>query len=103
MQTTIQTKEVVQEATTKKKPLWRTQVGAFSVSIWENEWEIRGRRVPVKCLSMTKSYRTRDGEMRNSTTYLMEHEVPKVIVALHSALAKLAYGKYDDNEEGGAQ
>ena len=46
---------------------------ASTFPIWENEREIRGRRVPMKCLALTKSFRTRDGEMRNSTCYLMEH------------------------------
>lgn len=99
MQTTIQTQEVARVVIPKREPLWQTQTGVFTVSIWENSRVIGGRLVSAKSLSLTKSYRNRDGEKRKVTCYLMEYEVLKVIVALQTALSKMAYGRLDDLEK----
>jgi len=99
MQTTIQTQRVAQVVIPKRGPIWQTQTGVFTVSIWENTRVIDGRRVSAKSLSLTKSYRNRDGEQRKVTCYLMEHEVLKVIVALQTALSKMAYGRLDELEK----
>ncbi len=100
MQAKLQTEiESVGEMPAKKKPVWQTQVGAFSVSIWENRREINGRSVPVKNVSLTKRFRGKDGELKSSTSYLMENEVPKAIVALHAALTKLSYNDFQSATE----
>jgi hypothetical protein len=53
----------------------------------------------VTSLSLVKTYRTCDGEQRKVTCYLMEYEVLKVIVALQTALSKMAYGRLDELEK----
>jgi len=97
-QTTLETLQAPQPDR-KKKPLWETRVGAFSVSIWENRRNINGRSVPVRNISLTKRFRGKDGELKSSTSYLMENEVPKAIVALHAALTKLSYNDFQSATE----
>lgn len=99
METRNQEISQAEEPEKKTKPLWEARVGAFQVSIWENQRQINGRSVPVRNVALTKRFRGRDGEFKSSTSYLMENEVPKVIVALHGALTKLSYGDFESTEE----
>ena len=99
MQAKLQTEmESVGETPTKKKPVWQTQVGAFSVSIWENRREIEGKDVVLRNVSFCKRYRDRDGEMQSNTIYPRVNEIPKAIIALQKAYVELTTGNRETKE-----
>ena len=83
----------------RAKPVWESRIGAFSVSVWENRREIDGRTIQVRNVALTKRYRDRSGELRTATSYLMESELPKVIVILHEALRKMSGGDSKPEKE----
>ena len=89
MQTQLKDEKESPKRAERKKPVWETQVGAFSAAIWENEREINGKMLKIRSLALSKRYKGRDGEFKTTTIYPTENEVPKAIVALKRGYEEL--------------
>lgn len=83
-------------------PVWKTQAGAISVALWENQAMVGGRQ--VRMVKATVERRYKDGETWKSSGSYGRNDIPLVIWALGKAFGAMLEktGQDDSGDEGQA-
>ena len=74
---------------TPSGPEARFNAGNISATIWNNVRKIDGKEVPLRTVSLQKSYKDREGAWKH-TTSLHTNDIPKAKLVLEKAYEHLA-------------
>lgn len=66
------------------KPVKKFTAGTVSAALWENEVTINGRSTSVMKVSLQKSFKTKDGTWKTTTSFA-RNEVPLAMYCLQKA------------------
>ena len=70
-------------------PIKKFSAGAVHVAVWENETQSAEGSSSYNTISITRRYKAKDGEWKNSSS-LRLNDVPKAVLALQEAYKYLA-------------
>lgn len=70
-------------------PEKRFSAGNVSATVWVNSRQIEGKEIPIRTVSLQKSYRDKTGVWKNTTT-LHANDLPKAKLVLDKAYEHLA-------------
>lgn len=74
------------------QPEKRFKVGSCTASIFVNEVNMKNGKVPMKSVSLQRSYKDSDGNFQNTTSF-RENDIPKAVLALNKAYEYLVAGE----------
>ena len=82
----------------KQKPAQTWRFGGVKGSLWVNKSEKDGREVVNKTLSVSRTYKDKSGEWKESHSYDIAKDLPRLIAVAQAAYAE-ANIKRDVNSE----
>ncbi len=67
-----------------EKPEKKFVAGAISATIWENTTEREGKQVSYRTISLTRSYKNKDGKWQQTNSFRTT-DIPKALLVLNKA------------------
>ena len=83
-----------------QKPVEKFQAGQVSAALWENEFEVNGRTVPMLKVTVQRRYKDKSGSWQSSGSF-GRNEIPLAIYCLQKAFEKIieTQNEKPDDEE----
>jgi len=69
-------------------PKAKIRLGNVSAAIWENEFEVKGKKIINQSVDFSKNYKTQDGEWKSVKSF-NANDIPKLIWCAKKAYEKL--------------
>ena len=77
-----------QKPTAGNAPERKFSAGGISATVWANEKEVNGAPVAIKTVALSRSYKDRDGQWKQSAS-LRVNDIPKAQLVLEKAFEYL--------------